>query len=156
MKMCVAPAIKKFIIAVLLGFAGMGISAEVFVAMNGNDLTGDGTSAKPYAIVHKAVEVLGESGGTIMVRKGTYIFSTTDSAEDGRSCVVITTPVKIVGETGNPSDVENCLITKGFDTSKHTAAVDEGTVVLKGYAKLINCTVVGNAAQRFSGAHIES
>lgn len=239
---------------------------SVYVAKNGSDFSGDGSSNNPYASLAAAVSALGDEGGTIYVRAGTYTFTTTDAATDGKSCFIINTPVKIVGATGNPADVvfkrdssvtsarvfridnagaglryvtvqngyfngetwnggnvyvgsaggtiedcvltggnagninttvrgggnlymsagrcarcvitdgkisfyrpiglnvfaegsaivENCLITKGLDTSSHTAAVDEGAVVLKGSAKLINCTVVDNSAQRFSGVHIMS
>ena len=57
--------------------------------------------------------------------------------------------------TGN-SVVENCLITKGSCNSTHEAAQDEGAVALNGSAKLINCTVVKNSANRFSGVNILS
>ena len=57
--------------------------------------------------------------------------------------------------TGN-SVVENCLITKGSCNTTHEAAQDEGAVALNDHAKLINCSVVKNSANRFSGVNILS
>ena len=54
------------------------------------------------------------------------------------------------------SVVENCLIANGVCNSTHEAAQDEGAVALKDNAKLINCTVVNNFANRFSGVNILS
>ena len=54
------------------------------------------------------------------------------------------------------SVVENCLITKGRCTYAHEAAQDEGAVALKDKARLVNCTVVDNFANRFSGVNILS
>ena len=54
------------------------------------------------------------------------------------------------------SVVENCLITKGSCNTTHEAAQDEGAVALKDRAKLVNCSVVDNFANRFSGVNILS
>ena len=54
------------------------------------------------------------------------------------------------------SVVENCLITKGSCATTHEAAQDEGAVALKDRAKLVNCSVVDNSANRFSGVNILS
>ena len=54
------------------------------------------------------------------------------------------------------SVVENCIITGGVSSSTHEAAADEGAVALKDSAKLVNCTVVNNFANRFSGVNILS
>lgn len=63
-------------------------------------------------------------------------------------------PIGLNVMAAGSSVVENCLITKGKCTNKHEAAADEGAVALKDSAKLINCTVVGNTANRFSGVNI--
>ena len=54
------------------------------------------------------------------------------------------------------SVVENCLITKGSCSTTHEAAQDEGAVALKDRARLVNCSVVKNFANRFSGVNILS
>ena len=54
------------------------------------------------------------------------------------------------------SVVENCLITKGSCATTHEAAQDEGAVALNDHAKLVNCSVVKNSANRFSGVNILS
>ena len=65
-------------------------------------------------------------------------------------------PIGLNVMAAGSSVVENCLITKSNFTNRHEAAADEGAVALKDSAKLINCTVVKNTANRFSGVNILS
>lgn len=79
-------------------------SAEtVYVATTGSDVTGNGTSASPYATIQKALANVA-SGGTVMVEPGTY--SGTGTAEaipltSGDTAVVnITQPVTVEAAAG--------------------------------------------------------
>ena len=266
---------KKTIVAILLAACGFISLADnvVYVATNGSNAN-DGSESHPFASLDVAISQLGADGGTVIVKAGTYSFSTSVAPEElqgsvytaGASCIYISTPVEIVGATGNPADVtfkrdsaagsarvfmldhadaklqyvtvqdgkftdgirnggnvligynggtvedcilkdgnagnanntnigggnialmagrcsrcvitggtlsfyrpiglnvmaagssvvENCLITKGVCNSVHEAAQDEGAVALKDNAKLVNCTVVKNFANRFSGVNILS
>lgn len=65
-------------------------------------------------------------------------------------------PIGLNVMAAGSSVVENCLITKGYCTKAHEAAADEGAVALKDSARLVNCTVAGNKANRFSGVNILS
>ena len=266
---------KKTIVAILFFACGLVSLADnvVYVATNGSNAN-DGSESHPFASLDVAISQLGADGGTVIVKAGTYSFSTSVAPEElqgsvytaGASCIYISTPVEIVGATGNPADVtfkrdsaagsarvfmldhadaklkyvtvqdgkftdgirnggnvligynggtvedcilengnagnnnntnigggnialmagrcsrcvitggtlshyrpiglnvmaagssvvDNCLITKGRCTSAHEAAQDEGAVALKDSAKLVNCTVVKNTANRFSGVNILS
>lgn len=266
---------KKTIAAILLAACGFISLADniVYVATYGSNAN-DGSESHPFASLDVAISQLGADGGTVIVKAGTYSFSTSvapselqeDKYTAGASCIRITTPVAIVGATGNPADVtfkrdsaagsarvfmldhadaklqyvtvqdgkftdgirnggnvligynggivedcilkdgnagnansteigggnialmagrcsrcvitggtlshyrpiglnvmaagssvvENCLITNSKFTNKHEAAQDEGAVALKDSAKLVNCTVVKNTANRFSGVNILS
>ena len=85
-----------------------------YLATTGNDDTGTVNNEwRPYKTLQVAIAALGTGGGTVSVNHGTYSFTTSEAsaayASDnytaGASCVVITTPVEIVGATGNPADV---------------------------------------------------
>ena len=263
------------LLASLVAAITLGAFADnvVYVATNGSNAN-DGSESHPYASLDVAITALGTDGGTVIVKSGTYAFSSSTAPAElqsdadiaGATCIRITTPVAIVGATGNPADVtfkrdnaagsarvfmldhadaklqyvtvqdgkftdgyrnggnvlignnggtvedcilkdgnagnansttrgggniallagrcsrctitggaishyrmiglnvmaagssivENCLITKGRCTSAHEAAADEGAVALKDSSKLINCTVVKNSANRFSGVNILS
>lgn len=65
-------------------------------------------------------------------------------------------PIGLNVMAAGSSVVENCLITKSKCTYSHEAAADEGAVALKDSARLVNCTVVANTANRFSGVNILS
>ena len=65
-------------------------------------------------------------------------------------------PIGLNVMAAGDSVVENCLITKGSCGTTHEAAQDEGAVALKDRAKLVNCSVVDNTANRFAGVNILS
>ena len=72
-----------------------------FVSTTGDDDANDGlTAATAFASVTKAVTDLGEDGGRVYIAAGTY-------AEPGasESALTITTPIELLGMTGNPKDV---------------------------------------------------
>ena len=84
------------------------------MSQNGNDSTAVlDDAAHPFATIPAAIAVLGSEGGTISIAHGTYSLTSTFTPQEyqsdnfmaGSSCVVVTTPVKIVGATGNPEDV---------------------------------------------------
>lgn len=62
-----APAIK-----LSGGGGGASPSNTIFVAKNGNDLTGDGTFGKPFASIQKGVDDLGASAGVVFIYPGVY------------------------------------------------------------------------------------
>lgn len=51
-------------------------ATDVYVSPSGNDSTGDGTSAKPYATIAKGVSEC-DAGGTVHVAAGTYALAAT-------------------------------------------------------------------------------
>jgi hypothetical protein len=56
-------------------FDAMGYAQNFYVAVNGNDSTGDGSVAKPWASIQRALAVLHDDqvdGATVLVRPGTY------------------------------------------------------------------------------------
>lgn len=78
-----------------------GEGACRFVSTTGDDNANDGlTAATAFASVTKAVTDLGEDGGRVYIAAGTY-------AEPGasESALTITTPIELLGMTGNPKDV---------------------------------------------------
>lgn len=87
---------KKFLFLVVAALAGMSAFAgEVYVAMNGVDDEGRGTSDAPFASVAYAVSSLGADGGTVWVGEGTYTVA---------AWIQVTTPVKIAGLGDEPTD----------------------------------------------------
>ena len=93
---------KKLVVAVAVGLTAVLARGEAvrYVATNGNDTENDGLSEQaPFATIAKAVDDLGETGGRVFVAKGTYAYNAADPM------VVISTPVEVVGATGDPKDV---------------------------------------------------
>ncbi|HNF44245.1 MAG TPA: hypothetical protein PLT49_11265, partial [Ferruginibacter sp.] len=54
------------------GGTGTGSANTYYVSTSGNDVTGDGTSAKPFNTLSKAAAVITTSGSVIHVKAGTY------------------------------------------------------------------------------------
>lgn len=78
-----------------------GEGACRFVSTTGDDNANDGlTAANAFASVTKAVTDLGEDGGRVYIAAGTY---TEPGASE--SALTITTPIELLGMTGNPKDV---------------------------------------------------
>ncbi|WP_109832116.1 T9SS type A sorting domain-containing protein [Reichenbachiella versicolor] len=64
----------KFITALVLSlivFSTQASVVEVYVSVNGNDDTGDGTLANPYRTIQKGSNIL-STGGTCYIMEGTY------------------------------------------------------------------------------------
>ena len=59
-------------VALLLSCCAAGVAADIFVATNGNDTTGNGSISSPYATLTKATSVAA-AGDTIQVRAGSYV-----------------------------------------------------------------------------------
>ena len=59
-------------VAVLLSCCAAVFAADIFVATNGNDTTGNGSISNPYATLTKATTVA-VAGDTIQVRAGAYV-----------------------------------------------------------------------------------
>ena len=97
----------------LLGSALSARATTVYVATNGSAANDGLTPETPLVSVGAAIAQLGAAGGTVSVAAGTYSFATAEAPAEyasdnytaGASCVVVTTPVEIVGATGDPADV---------------------------------------------------
>jgi PKD repeat protein len=78
----------------------------IHVATTGDDAN-PGDADYPKASIQAAVDALGSEGGIVTVAAGTYadLWEYDISRADSNSVVVVTTPVRIVGATGNPADV---------------------------------------------------
>lgn len=81
-------------VAMLAGFAALGGEVR-YVATDGND-SDSGSGEAPFATVARAVESLGDAGGIVYVADGTYALDAT---------IEVLTPVKIVGESADPTKV---------------------------------------------------
>jgi len=105
-----------FAVAVLLSLCGGAFAADIFVATNGNDTTGNGSISNPYATLTKATTVA-VAGDTIQVRAGAYVQHLYwDVGGDGAPGAYITIQAydgdltaSFVGESGaaNTIDLEN-------------------------------------------------
>ncbi len=64
----------KKLLTILFLFLPLFLSAQsvIYIATDGNDLTGDGNIGTPYATLQKAVDELTAAGDTIIIRGGTY------------------------------------------------------------------------------------
>lgn len=62
---------RTVLIGALFAICGVAHSADIYVATTGNDSTGSGTLANPYATPRKAAQ-MANPGDTILVRGGTY------------------------------------------------------------------------------------
>src|SRR5664279_3010939 len=84
-------------LASLLFFCNISIAQTVrYVATTGNDLTGNGTLALPYATIAKGILAAAATGDTIKVATGTYTASGTTTVDKS---------VTIMGTGANSSSV---------------------------------------------------
>lgn len=67
---------KALLALLILAGAAPAADAVYYVATTGNDATGDGSAATPWATVGAAAAKLPDAGGTVIVRDGVYIGST--------------------------------------------------------------------------------
>ncbi|MDR2963457.1 MAG: RICIN domain-containing protein, partial [Bacteroidales bacterium] len=63
---------RAITILLLALFALPAFAGTIYVATDGNDNTGDGSSSKPYRTIAKAASVV-TAGTTVLVRAGTYV-----------------------------------------------------------------------------------
>ena len=90
---------KKLVFVVAVGLTAVLARGEAvrYVATNGNDTENDGLSEQaPFATIAKAVDDLGETGGTVWVADGTYVHA---------EIIPIKTPVTVAGASGDPAKV---------------------------------------------------
>lgn len=88
-----------------------------YVAPTGDDAAA-GTAEAPYATVKHAIEALGANGGFVYLAAGEYAEApilNEDGTVKGGDTIVVSTPVRIVGLTGDPADV---VVTRA-NTSKN-------------------------------------
>ena len=105
--------ISKKVVAVSLP------EADIYVAVDGDDNTGDGTADKPYASVSKAIEMASD-GQKIYINDGTYKLDNMQAASDGYVGICdMNKKVEIFGNN------ENTILE--FDATKVT--VRDGAVV---------------------------
>lgn len=62
---------RKLII-ILLTFMTALLSAQIYIAPTGNDVTGDGSIGNPYATLQEGINNVTSAGDTIFMRGGTY------------------------------------------------------------------------------------
>lgn len=82
-------------------------SVTRYVATTGDD-GADGSASAPFASIKRAIADLGANGGIVYVAAGTYSEApilNDDGSVGGTNTVVLSTPVQIVGQTGDPADV---------------------------------------------------
>ena len=94
-----------------IGGAGNPLDNLLWVAKNGNDTTGDGSSGKPYLTITKALTEITTAGQTILVAPGTYTETLTFTQND----------TAIIGQQGSGGQQEVII------TQTNTNVVDFGT-----------------------------
>lgn len=131
--------------------AALASLADCWVSQTGNDGAA-GTEQYPFATVAHAVTALGADGGIVHVLKGDYPLT---------EQIKISTPVRVIGETGKPEDVrfyrdttaamrifyldnigssvENCTIEGGYLGSSGV-----GVYISANGGTLVNCIVRNN------------
>jgi len=90
----------------------------IYVSTTGNDLTGDGTSAAPYATIATGISHA-SAGDTVFIVAGTYNVSTQ---------IVLPVGVSLMGE-GDVSDIHFTYQCPSFDNGINTAAITLSSVV---------------------------
>ena len=82
--------------------------AQTYVdATNGNDVTGSGTAVAPYASIAKGLSAMAKSGGTLVLKAGTYTGAGLASPDDD---IIIRKSQTIDGHT-QPAWDDNVIIT---------------------------------------------
>lgn len=81
----------------LSGTALVSRNVTLYVATDGNDATGDGTAAKPFATINHAIDQLGDvmDNCTILVKPGTYTLVQANGDYGGKD-----SPIHIEGKQG--------------------------------------------------------
>ncbi|MBU0474700.1 MAG: T9SS type A sorting domain-containing protein [Bacteroidetes bacterium] len=98
----------SFLILLLLTFVSATSFAQVYVdATNGNDVTGSGTAVAPYASIAKGLSAMDKSGGTLVLKAGTYTGAGLASTNDD---IIIRKSQVIDGKT-QPAWDDNAVIT---------------------------------------------
>ena len=89
--------------------------ADVYVKSDGNDATGDGTAAKPYATLKKAYDALSAAGGTIHVMDRVAVPETFEFRK----------PIRLTGTGAMEADVYSgaALVRTGVSFGVYDAAV---------------------------------
>lgn len=138
------------------------------MSQSGNDSTAVlDDAAHPFATIPAAIAVLGSEGGTISIARGTYSLTSTSTPQEyesdnymaGSSCVVVTTPVKIVGATGNPEDVvlkkDSSVASARVVLLDNKGAVLRYVTVQDGYPKDNTARNGGNVLIGYNGGTVE-
>lgn len=83
--------------AVEIGKATVSRNVTLYVATDGNDATGDGTAAKPFATINHAIDQLGDvmDNCSILVKPGTYTLVQANGDYGGKD-----SPIHIEGKQG--------------------------------------------------------
>ena len=88
-------------VIILAAFWGQSVVATLNVATNGNDFTGDGSLAKPFASIQMAISSA-TNGSTILVQAGTY------TGVSNRNLAVSGKNIDIVSESGPLNTIIDC------------------------------------------------
>lgn len=120
-------------LALMLPLSALVGAKEIVVATTGSDAN-PGTTALPKATIAAALAVLPNSGGTVLIRGGTYpqikTLRISRSGAGGDARVVIAAyqnePVKIVGSVGNTIDIYASFVTlSGLEITQASAATND-------------------------------
>ena len=139
-----------------------------YMSQSGNDSTAVlNDEAHPFATIPAAIAVLGSEGGTVSIARGTYSLTSTFTPQEyqsdnymaGSSCVVVTTPVKIVGATGNPEDVvlkkDSSVASARVILLDNEGAVLQYVTVQDGYPNDNTARNGGNVLIGYNGGTVE-
>lgn len=135
---------------------------NIYISTNGNDITGDGSSNKPYQTIQNGISML-DSGGNLHIANGVY-------TGDGNTGITINSNMALIGQSqsgtiingtnttqifnivkGVKVTIENLKLTNGNSKQYYGGAVhNEGTLTIK------NCTFSSNTANTVAGALFNS
>jgi len=89
--------VSVLVACLLLVFAAASSGATYYVATNGNDTTGDGSSGNPWATLQKAVNTM-VAGDTTIVKNGTYAGFRATESKCGSPGALITIKAENTGQ----------------------------------------------------------
>lgn len=126
---------------------------KYYVSHAGNDATGDGTSAHPFATINKAVSEVTAGGFVYIKNDGEYTYPTGASSANGSVVDIVTTStVNHSGSSGAPITYTNWpgfgspVIHAKFTDNPTYNGLYRAILVSASYINLDNLTVIGDNA----------
>jgi hypothetical protein len=123
--------LEKFALtyAILFWLAGNADAQTIFVASNGNDVSGNGSSSSPFATIQKAVDTAPTSNSTVVILPGNYSGSGNYNVNlDGKT-------LKIESQQGPSATIINCQRNQAFfaHSTETPNTIIEGLTITNGY-----------------------